>query len=145
MNNKINWGSIFLSGVVWALVYSTLAAPLLFIFLGESYIEELKTMGHSINLSMDVVVKLAIFGLIFIVSWGVLTIWLYVVIRPNYGDGTKTALIASLVVWLLSVVAPLSHLAVFGVASLYFSITHIIIGLILIMTATLIASKQYKN
>lgn len=46
---------------------------------------------------------------------GIATVWLYAAIAPKYGAGMRTALIAGVVVWALSCLAPNITLVTFGV------------------------------
>lgn len=46
---------------------------------------------------------------------GVATVWLYAAIRPRFGPGPKTAIIAGLVIWGFECVIPNLAMAGFGV------------------------------
>jgi hypothetical protein len=46
---------------------------------------------------------------------GVLAVWLYASMRPRYGPGPRTAILAGLVIWALACLFPTLGLAAFGV------------------------------
>jgi len=46
---------------------------------------------------------------------GLLLVWLYAAIRPRFGAGAKTALIAALLMWLLAYVWPSFSLGLMGI------------------------------
>ena len=142
---KINWSRVVRGGLLWAAVYGTLAAPLMYLFLAREFIEGLEAIGRPLQLSPSLIAFLVPFGLVFTVTWGILAVWLYAAIRPRYGPGPKSAVAAAVAVWLLSVVAPLSHLAAFGVASGPFVAIDLAAELVLILSATLVGARQYKD
>ena len=57
---------------------------------------------------------LAFNGLL-VLAMGIVTVWLYAAIRPRFGPGPRTAVVAGVVVWLLLFVFQLAFLASVGV------------------------------
>jgi len=105
----------------------------------------LAALGRPVRPSMGQMVSLLTFGLVFIVAYAIVAVWLYAAIRPRYGAGPRTALISGIVVWLLSVAAPVTHLAVFGVASVRFVLMDLPAECILILVASLVGARQYEK
>ena len=145
MEGATNWPGIIRGSLIWAVTYSALGAVLMVSFMGREFMKELERIGRPLQLTAGVVAFLVPFGLIFTIGWGLTAVWLYAAIRPRYGAGARTAVRAAVVVWLLSVVAPLSHLAAFGVTSVRFVIVDVCGELPLIVIATLAAARQYKE
>lgn len=142
---RINWPRVFRGGFIWAAVYGGLGAVLMVLFMGREFMEELERLGRPLEVSSRLIAFLVPFGLAFTIGWGLAAVWLYAAIRPRYGPGVRTALLAAAAVWLLSVVAPLSHLAAFGVVSMRFVIVDLGAELVLIAAATLVAARQYRE
>ena len=46
---------------------------------------------------------------------GIVTVWFYAAIRPRYGAGPRTAIVAGIAVWLLSCLLPNLSLYAFGI------------------------------
>ena len=115
------------------------------LFLGREFLLELERMGRPLQLNTGTFVFLGIFGVLFTVSWGIISIWLYAAIRPRYGPGPKTAVIAAVGVWLLSIAAPLSHLAAFRIASPRFVAIDLPTELVAILAATLAGAWRYRE
>ncbi len=142
---KVNWSRVILGGLLWTAVYSIVGGVALLLFLGREFMMELERMGRPLELEADTFLFLAIFGAFFTVSWGVVSIWFYAAIRPRYGPGPKTAVVAAVGVWLLSVAAPLSHLAAFGIASPRFVAIDLPTELAAILAATLAGAWKYHE
>lgn len=142
---RINWPRVIVGGLLWAVVYSIVGGPAMLLFLGREFLLELERMGRPLQLGAETLVFLGIFGVLFTVSWGIVSIWFYAAIRPRFGPGPKTAVIAAVGVWLLSVAAPLSHLAAFGIASPRFVAIDLPTELAAIVAATLVGARKYHE
>ncbi|MGA2182123.1 MAG: hypothetical protein ABSH47_03775 [Bryobacteraceae bacterium] len=94
--HKINSGRLILAGIVAAVILDILEYVDNGIVLAKAWADSLKTIH---------VAPLSVRGIIAFNVWSVvvafLAIWLYVAIRPRFGPGPKTALIAAAVVWAL--------------------------------------------
>lgn len=142
---RVNWPRVLVGGLLWAAVYSIVGGPALLLFLGPQLMLELERMGRPLELNADSLVFLGIFGVLFTVSWGIVSIWFYAAIRPRYGPGPKTAVIAAVGVWFLSIAAPVSHLAAFGIASARFVAIDLPTELVAILAATLVGAWRYSE
>lgn len=141
----MNWSRVVVGGLLWALVYSIVGGVAMLLFLAREFVRELEQLGRPIDLSADSLVFLATFGVLFTVAWGIVSVWLYAAIRPRYGPGPGTAVIAAIGVWLLSVAAPVSHLGVFGIASPRFVAIDLPTELVAIVAATLVGARAYRE
>ena len=54
------------------------------------------------------------FNVLLVLAIGIVTVWLYAAIRPRFGPGPRTAVVAGVVVWLLLFLIPLVFLASVG-------------------------------
>lgn len=142
---KVNWSRVIVGGLLWAAVYSIVGGLGLLLFLGREFMLGLERLGRPLELNSDSLVFLGIFGVLFTVAWGIVSIWFYAAIRPRYGPGPKTAVIAAIGVWLLSIAAPLSHLGAFGIASPRFVALDLPTELVAIVAATLVGSWKYSE
>ncbi|MGH9555452.1 MAG: hypothetical protein ACRD2Y_06470 [Terriglobales bacterium] len=136
---KINWSRVIRGGLLWAATYSVLGAAAMGLFLEREFLRELEALGRPLQLTNTLLVSLLIFGVVFTVLWGISAIWLYAAIRPRYGPGPKTATIAALAIWFLSILASVSHMSAFGLTM------DIPTELVLILAATLVGAWQYKE
>lgn len=142
---KIKWSRVILGGLLWALVYSVLGGAAMYLFLGREFSVALEALGRPLQLTTGFIVFLIIFGVVFTVVWGICAVWFYAAIRPRYGPGPKTAIIAAFAFWFLGDLAPLSHLSAFGLASTRFVAIDSATELVLILAATLVGARQYKE
>lgn len=142
---KLNWARVVGGGLLWALVYSIVAGTAMILFFAREFMRELEQLGRPVDLSPDSLVFLAIFGVLFTIAWGIVGVWLYAAIRPRYGPGPGTAVIAAIGVWLLSVAAPASHLGVFDIASPRFVAIDLLMELVAIVAATLVGARAYRE
>lgn len=140
-----NWSRVVAGGLVWAAVYSIIGGIAMVLFFARELLAELELLGRPLELNRDSVFFLSVFGVVFTVAWGIATVWFYAAIRPRYGPGPKTALIAAVGVWLLSLVAPLSHLAAFGIASPRFVAIDLPTEFVAIVAATLAGARAYRE
>ena len=97
---KINWGRVFLCGLLASLVWGVPSAFLV----------------HSVGADWQIAVHAGrpaategglFFTVLFLanLATGVWTMWLYAAIRPRYGPGPKTAAMAGLALWVIAALA----------------------------------------
>ena len=95
---KMNWSRILLGGAVAGLIMNIGEAALHAGIIGE----DSARLYTSFNLAApDPVANVpALIGMTFLL--GIAAVWLYAAIRPRYGAGPRTAVIAGLAVWLFA-------------------------------------------
>lgn len=93
---KINWGRVFLCGLLTGVVLGGLLTPLM-LFLGRDFIEAVPIGNPFSPLRPGLVL---FFGVMWFVI-GIWTMWLYAAIRPRYGPGPKTAGTAGFALWVI--------------------------------------------
>ena len=95
---RINRGRVILGGLLAGLVMNMGEAALHGGVLGND--AALLFKSHGIVDPPDPVYLVALIAVTFVI--GIAAVWLYAAIRPRYGAGPKTAIIAGLAVWVLA-------------------------------------------
>ncbi len=91
---KINWGRVFLCGILTGAVAYLLPLPV-FVFtrVGSHLLAAVEAAGRPTFPALPFILHVAI---------GIWTMWLYAAIRPRYGPGPKTAAVAGFALWVIS-------------------------------------------
>jgi hypothetical protein len=76
---------------------------------------------------------------------GILLVWLYAALRPRYGAGPSTALLAALPVWFLACAAPTLGMAAFGLLPLRLILVWTLWPLVQIPVAALAGARLYRE
>jgi hypothetical protein len=83
------------------------------------------------------------------VAWGFLVgifaVWLYAGIRPRYGAGPKTAVLAGLAVWVLGYLLASVTLIGLGLFPMRLMAIGMIVGLVEVIVATLVGARVYRE
>ncbi len=98
---RINTGRVILGGLVAGLVINIGESILNIPILGAESDAAMQALGVDPVGGSDVAVFIVMGFLL-----GLLAVWLYAAMRPRFGPGPKTAVIAGLVVFVLGVVFP---------------------------------------
>jgi hypothetical protein len=96
--HQINLGRVLLGGLVAGLVMNISEAALHGGMLGQDALELFRS--RNVPDTAHPVQMIALIAATFII--GIIAVWLYAAIRPRYGAGPKTAVIAGLAVWVLA-------------------------------------------
>ena len=97
---KINWGRVFLGGLLAGVVFVALGAINLFFF-QEDWSAALEPLGRPLEITAGWLV----YGSILWLVLGIWAVWLYAAIRPRYGPGPKTAAYAGVALWFICALA----------------------------------------
>ncbi|SEE48040.1 hypothetical protein SAMN05444161_5902 [Rhizobiales bacterium GAS191] len=100
----INTGRVVLGGVVAAIVLFIVSGIVNGAILGSSWQAWLQAMG-SLNHAPAEPAGIALWAIVSLV-FGLTGVWIYAGIRPRYGAGPKTAVLAGLLLWLAGWLAP---------------------------------------
>ena len=93
--NKINMGKVIIGGLVAGLVLNIIDFVINVPMLGDKWLAETQARGVDPNN-----VPLGGMGWVIVdFLGGIFIVWLYASIRPRFGQGPKTALIAGLATW----------------------------------------------
>ncbi len=95
---RINWGRALVGGIVAGVIWGTLYAPV------HPLVEVHDSLGRPV-LPITPFTGATPVMLVLVVCngfvQGITTVWLYAAIRPRFGPGPKTAVIAGFAVWFL--------------------------------------------
>ena len=91
----MNYARVILGGLVAGLIFNIGEFVLNALILHSTMVEWAK--AHNLPEEPDPKFMVAAVGLTFVL--GIVTVWLYALIRPRLGPGVKTAIIAALVMW----------------------------------------------
>jgi hypothetical protein len=95
--SNINVGRVVLGGLVAGVVYNIGETILNVVILGKD-IEEFSKKFSLPAMSGGFIAKMTLLMFVF----GIVTVFLYAAMRPRFGAGVKTAVIAGALVWFLS-------------------------------------------
>jgi len=109
---KINWRRVVLGGMLAGMVLALLDTIFLAIFRHPG----LRTPIQGINPATNGMVT-ALFNMFAFIFLGILMIWSYAAIRPCFGPGPKTAVIAGFAVFLVAVSQLLLRVAMYDTVS----------------------------
>ena len=97
--SKINLSRVIFGGVVAGLVIDVCEGILNGVILKQQWADAFAALGKaSDTMSVKQIVAFNLWGL----TAGVITVWLYAGLRPRFGAGPRTAILAGLTVWALA-------------------------------------------
>ncbi len=137
---KINITRMILGGLIAGLVIGVGEYILSEIVLEGQLAEVLAKAGTG-ELGGGQIVALAIVALLY----GIALIWIYTAIRPRFGPGPKTAVVAGLAMWVVAWLLVSTYLIVFGGYPAGLMITATIWGLIELLVAAVAGAWFYQE
>jgi len=137
---KINLGRVILGGLAAGIVINAFEFVLNGVVLKDQW-PELMTSINRPALGMNEIVYFNIFGFI----QGLVAVWTYAAIRPRFGSGPMTAIIAALLTWITSYVLVDAMPTIMGVIPMSMTLMLAGVGLIEILVATLAGAYLYKE
>lgn len=93
----MNWPRVFLGGAVAGVVVNVVEYILNLVVMRARWEEAMKRLGNVYSTEAPVVAVWIAWGFII----GILLTWLYAAIRPRFGSGVRTAMIAGTAAWCL--------------------------------------------
>jgi hypothetical protein len=93
---RINWSRVVLGGLLAGLVLNVVDWLVFGVWLGKDYAAAMQAHGN--QGSMNSLIGWFVF-LDFV--YGITLVWVYAAIRPRFGAGVKTGIIAGFAVWFL--------------------------------------------
>ncbi len=97
-----NKGRVLLGGLLAGLIINVLESVVNGVVLGKVWAQAMQALGRPPVFPASAVVLFWVWGFLF----GIAGLWIYAAIRPRYGAGTRTALRAGLVAWVLGSFLP---------------------------------------
>jgi len=137
---KINSGRVLLGGLLAGVVLNAGETVLNVVVAGQA----METALASRNLPP--VGGPAIGGFVVITFLlGILTVWLYAAIRPRFGPGPGTAVIAALVVWFFAYVHQSAAMVLMGILPGKIVVLGTVWGLVEIVVASIAGAWVYRE
>lgn len=136
---KINWGRVFLGGLVAAVVLDVANYVLNTYVWAQENAALMKALG--VQLRPNAIPIFLLEGLVL----GIALVWAYAVARPRYGAGPKTAVITGLGIWVVGEILPDADLWASGILPTRELGMGIVVGLVLIVVASVIGAALYKE
>jgi hypothetical protein len=137
---KINYGRVVLGGLLAGVIIS----------IGEYllnevvFAEQMAAAMANLGLSAPGGEQIAGFVIMTFVL-GIALVWVYAAIRPRFGAGVKTAIIAGVVTWLLGTCLPSVGFAIAGVLPTNLATIGCLWGLVEIVIAGVAGAWVYKE
>jgi hypothetical protein len=138
---KINWTRVLVGGLLAGLILNVLGFAAWAAFLGRAWRAALETLGHPIHESAGFIVL----SIVLYFVLGILAVWLYAAIRPRYGSGPKTAVLAGFGLWLLSGLLPTISWGSLRLFSARLLTIDVLTYLVILIVATLLGAWLYKE
>ncbi|MCL6506270.1 MAG: hypothetical protein K6T59_04515 [Bryobacteraceae bacterium] len=138
---KINAGRVLIGGIVAGIIVAVVEWLVNGVVLLEDWTEALKLLGKSGETTTATTVIYVLWSLLV----GIATVWLYAAIRPRFGAGPRTAVIAGFAMWIfayLSFTIAAAAMALFPGRLL--GITTVI-GAIELVAAALVGAWLYRE
>ena len=138
---KINIGRVIIGGIVAGIVADVLGYLVDGILLAPQWATGMKALGHA-NFSSNQWIWFNLFGLV----GGIVLIWVYAAIRPRFGAGVTTAVIAGLAVWVLGSLLPnLSLMWFAGLFSGHLTVLTTLGGVVEIVVGAIAGAALYQE
>ena len=140
---RINWGRVFLGGLLAGVVINVGEFLFHAVLFKDQVAEMMRALGKDPATVMTggAVVIWNILGFLA----GIGAVWGYAAIRPRFGAGAKTAMIAGIAVWYFSRFLGAIGEMNMGMASQKMIMTGLVWGLVEIVIATIAGGWAYKE
>jgi hypothetical protein len=138
---KINIGRLLLGGIVAGIVADVLGYLVDGVLLAQKWSDEMLALGKN-EFSTTQLIEFNLIGLIF----GILSVWIYVSMRPRFGAGWKTAIYAGVTAWAIGTLLPnASFMWAAGLFSKHLTLFTTLGGLVEVVVATVAGAALYKE
>jgi hypothetical protein len=140
---RINWGKVFLGGLLAGVVINIGEYLFHAVIFKDEMAEALRALGRDPATVMtgNAIVIWNILGFL----TGIAAVWLYAAIRPRFGAGAKTAVIAGIGVWFISrFLGSIAEMNM-GMYSQKLIMTGLVWGLVEFAIATVAGAWAYKE
>jgi hypothetical protein len=137
---KINYGRVVLGGLLAGLVISVGEYLLNEVVFAEQMAGAMTNLGLSTPGGEQIA---ALVVMTFVV--GIALVWVYAAIRPRFGAGIKTAIIAGVVTWLLNYCLPNVAFTIIGIVPTDVAVTACLWGLVEVLLAAVAGAWLYKE
>ena len=140
---RINWGRVFLGGLLAGVVINIGEYLFHAVIFKNEVAEMMRALGKdpAAVMSGNAIVIWNLMGFLA----GIGAVWGYAAIRPRFGAGAKTAMIAGIAVWFFSRFLGAVGEMNMGMASQKMILTGLVWGLVELVIATIAGAWAYKE
>lgn len=135
---QINWGRMFLCGIVAGLVWILLSIVVM-TFLGRDFQDAMPNFRTGAPRGGLVALSFALN-----LAGGIWAMWLYAAIRPRYGPGPKTAVVAGFGFWFIATVVD-AHWVTMGFVQPKIVLVPLAATLPALIVAVLVGARYYEE
>ncbi len=137
---KINIGRVALGGLIAGVIINVVEG-VMNTLLDAQWTEAAKSIGRSAAMSAGQIVAFNIWGF----AAGTVAVWLYAAIRPRFGAGPRTAMLAGAIVWLLAYAMANAILVFLRIYPIGLMVTVTMVGLLEVLIAATAGAYFYKE
>jgi len=137
---KINWSRVVLGGLLAGLVLNVIDWVVYGKVLAADFNAALQALGKG-PMTGSMIIWFVIFDFLF----GIFLVWLYAAIRPRFGAGPRTAVLAGFAIWVLYGLLHAIGEAPMGLFPLRLAVIGCIVGLVEYVVAAVIGAKYYTE
>jgi hypothetical protein len=136
---KINWGRVFLGGIVAGAVINAFEFVENGAVLARDWEAAMKALGRTMQ--PNAIPIFVVWGFLL----GISSVWLYAAARPRYGAGPKTAALTGVATWFIGYALPgLSEWALHLVPHRLVAIS-VVVGLVEVVIGSVAGAALYKE
>ena len=138
--SQINWGRVILGGILAGVIIDASEFLINGVILQKDWSANLAKLNLP-DVSTNAIINFNIIGLI----TGIAAVWLYAAIRPRYGAGAMTAVMAALAIWLVGFALPSAGEIGLGLAPQQTAMCAVGLALVGIIIASIAGAWAYKE
>ena len=137
----IRLGRVIGGGLLAGLVINVCEFLVNGLWLAKAWEDAMQALGKPASSGASQMVVYIVWGFLM----GIVAVWLYAAIRPRFGPGPRTAVIAALALWLVGYLLSTIPPAVMGLFPMNLMLIGMVVGLVEILAATQVGAYIYKE
>jgi hypothetical protein len=137
----IRVGRVIGGGLLAGLVINVCEFLVNGLWLAKAWEDAMRALGKPASTGASQTVVYNVWGFLM----GIVAVWLYAAIRPRFGPGPRTAVIAALVAWVLGYLLSMIPPAVMGLFPMNLMVTGMVVGLVELLAGTQLGAYIYKE
>lgn len=138
---NINWTRVILGGLLAGLIVDIFEFLVNAVLLANAWGDNMVSLGKPREIATFGIVLFNIWGL----AIGIMAVWLYSAIRPRFGPGIKTAMIAAVAIWVVGYALANVLPVALAIAPKRLIALVTVLGFVEIVIATIAGAYLYKE
>ncbi|MGP8246785.1 MAG: hypothetical protein ACLQVN_19980 [Bryobacteraceae bacterium] len=138
---KVNWQRVILGGLLAGVIIDVIEWVTNGVVFAGDWADVMKHLGSTTNFSVKQIVALNVWGFLI----GIAMVWLYAAIRPRFGEGPKTAVLAGFAMWFMAYALGGAFPVFTHLFPLRLAVVTTLIGLVEAVVAALAGAWLYKE